>query len=117
MKKLIALMFKVLATGTITLFIAACYGVMMQWKKITARSPEGTGIAGLQVSLFDNEVETGEQESTDADGVAQFVSPMPLEGLTAAIEDVDGADNGGTFAREEIVFDSRDEYDVTMTRD
>jgi hypothetical protein len=115
MKKLLALAFKLLATGTITLFIAACYGVMMEWKKITTRSTDGTRIPGLQVTVFDNAVETGLQASTDATGVAMVGGPFSLNGDTAVIKDVDGADNGGTFTSEEITFDSRDEYDVTMT--
>jgi hypothetical protein len=114
MKKAIGLLFKFLATGTFTLFIAACYGLPWQWKKITARSPASTGIPGLQVTIFDHEVETGMQTSTDADGVAMFGIPAQ-EGMTAVIVDVDGLENGGSFAPAEIVLDSRNEYDVTMT--
>ena len=117
MKKLLALALKFLATGTITLFIAACYGVMMEWKKIITRSPDGTGIPGLQVNLFDNAVDTGMQASTDASGVAMVGGPFSINGFTAIIKDVDGDANGGTFGSEEITFDSRDEYDVTMTKE
>jgi hypothetical protein len=117
MKKIIALMCKLLATGTMTLFIAACYGVMMEWKKtIGARDSEGLMINGLRVTLFDDGGETGMQEYTDDSGMVEFVSHTPLEGLTAVLEDVDGPENGGQFSGEELEFDTTDFYLVTMTR-
>jgi hypothetical protein len=106
-------MFKFLATGTMTLFIAACYGVMMQWKRIIAHDPEGAGIGGLQVTLLDAR---NEQTFTDPYGVAEFTRFAPLEGLTVTIEDVDGLENGGQFASEWLIFGTMDEYVITMTR-
>jgi len=117
MKSIMGIVLKLLATGTITLFLAACYGVMMamQVKRITARSPENTAISGLKVTLSRDTTEMG-NALTDGNGSADFSYPFPLEGATATIEDIDGAANGGDFATKEVVLGTASEYVVTMTR-
>jgi hypothetical protein len=117
-KRLLGMVLKLLATGTASLFIAACYGVMMQWKKITitAVSPESAAIPGLLVTLRDPMTDVA-SAGTDASGVAAFDQLFPVAGLQASIVDVDGAANGGQFKRADIDLDKRDAYTVTLNRE
>ena len=115
MKRILGIVFRLLATGTITLLIAACYGVMMQFKRITVRSPEDSAIGGLKVTVSDGDI-FQESTLTDSSGRAEFTSGHPLEGAQAVIEDIDGPANDGDFATKEFVLDAESEYFVTMTR-
>lgn len=104
---------KLLATGTVSLLIAACYGVPMVFKRITALSSGGTGIRGLQVSFLDG-TETAATESTDADGIALCSVPGFSVIDKAVITDVDGTANGGEYADAVVSIGDADSYAVTM---
>ena len=116
MRKRLGMILKLLATGTFTLFIAACYGVAMEWKKITALSPEGTGVPDLNVTLRQDGTDVS-TTTTDSLGSAEFAVTGPSGGLTVAIEDVDGVANGGQFQNAEISIDQRDEYTVNLAKE
>jgi hypothetical protein len=115
MKKSLGTLLKLLATGTISVFLAACYGVMMELKRITVVSPEGTGIEALKVTLHDGTEELL-STNTGPSGSVAFATQMITEGMGVTIEDVDGPANGGEFQTAEIALDERDEYSVSMTR-
>lgn len=116
MKKTIGLVCRLLATGTITLFLAACYGVMMQWKRITVRSPENTAIQGIRVTLADGATRLG-RALTDEAGNADFDPALGgADATKAVVEDVDGTANGGEFATREIALDGDTVYTVVLTR-
>lgn len=110
---------KLLATGTMTLFIAACYGPMYIAGRLSfvAKSLEGSGIKGLQVSLFGQTDELIAEDSTDGKGRAAFSVNTFESPISATIVDVDGAANGGTFATADVTVDSLKEYDVEMTKE
>ena len=116
MKRKIAMVLKLLATGTFSLFLAACYGVMVQWKKVSALY-NGSGIQGLAVTLFERGSEA-ESTTTDATGSAIFAFSQSARSLDARvkIEDVDGAANGGYFADAAVTLDSRTEYFVELKK-
>ncbi len=115
MKKIVALVLKLLATGSVAVLMAACYGVTFVMKTITALAPEGTGIKDLSVTLHDGSSALS-VEHTDERGMAMFRSPPALPGLQVAVEDTDGALNGGEFLPTGITLDDRPEYTVTLTR-
>ncbi len=113
MKRKIALLLKVLAVGTCSLFIAACYGVMMEFKRIIALSPEKKAIPDLNVSVYDGpDVLISDQ--TDQTGTAYL--PGALRGMKAVITDTDGDLNQGSFLDKEITLDAQDERIVEMSR-
>jgi hypothetical protein len=119
MKRVLKTLFKLLATGTITLFIAACYGVVNVMNKLTliARSPEGTGIRDLQVSLYQEPADLVSQETTDTEGKAVFMIDNLHPAMKAIVEDIDGPANGGPYKKAEIELDTRNEYTVEMTEE
>jgi hypothetical protein len=89
MKRTLGMILKFLATGTITLFLAACYGLMMEWKRITAKTVAGSPISGLKVTLLDsNGTDELAYDYTDANGFAEIRYFYTLDGLPFKIEDV-----------------------------
>ncbi len=115
MKRTIKNVLKLLATGTLSLLIAACYGVRMMWqtKKVVALSPQETGIEGLSVTLR----MSGQPDSvelTDSQGSVDFISQESFAGATVDIKDVDGPDNGGSFKETSVVLDASPETIVPM---
>jgi hypothetical protein len=115
MARILKVALKLLATGTISLLLAACYGIAMQFKRITALSPAGAGIQGLQVTLIGGGAEM-ETESTDGNGAAVFslVGLDPVADLQAVIRDVDGTANGGEYEDNTVTIGVDDAYTVTM---
>jgi len=117
---------KLLATGTFTLLVACCYGVMygipgsLRSGTVRARTQSGDPVPGLSVRFLTGyagyadswyESRTG---TTDAAGACAYdVMVMDGESLKASLSDVDGPANGGTFADEELIVDEADEI-VTM---
>jgi hypothetical protein len=112
MKRTLGMILKILATGTISLFLAACYGLQMQWKRITATSDGTTGIKNLKVTLVDGTEELFSQ-NTDVNGLAEIRYFNSMEGYTIRIEDVDGPANG-TYTTREITLGTEQDYAVTM---
>jgi hypothetical protein len=108
---------KLLATGSLSLFMAACYGAPMGWKQlsITVRDPEGAGIPDLSVALREAGTEK-DSTVTDASGTAWFMERESCAGMEARITDQDGAANGGSFARKDIDLGDEEAYDVTLSR-
>jgi hypothetical protein len=112
MKRTLGMILKILATGTISLFLAACYGLQMQWKRITATSDGTTGIRDLKVTLVDGSGDLCSQ-FTDAAGLAEIRYFNDMAGFTVRIEDVDGSANG-TYTTREITLGTEQDYAVTM---
>jgi len=106
---------KFLATGTLSLLIAACYGVAMLWnmKRVTAVSPAGTGIEGLSVTLR-IAGQPPSTEFTDDRGIVDFTFRGSFAGATIDVKDLDGPANGGTFQEATVVLDDSPDTIVAM---
>ena len=109
-----------IATGTTSVLIAACYGVnaLLEQGVVEVWTRDGfdNPIEGLSVAL---RCDGGfaETRTTDANGQAEFVLPSAVdrESCTATITDVDGEENGGEFATETFELNNYDYYHaVTM---
>jgi len=115
MKRILATTLKFLATGTVTLFMAACYGVASLYKHITAKTAAGDPIQGLQATLLVDSVEDSLPKTTDADGGVGFtVMQWDEERASVKIEDLDDAGNLGNFETQTIDVSSGTEFNVTM---
>ncbi len=115
MKNLLRIM-KFLATGTASLLIAACYGPMMIFKKITVlNDADEKPIPGIQVIVTERgEALPVDPELTDALGQVGYVSDYGGD-ASAVFTDVDGTENGEFDAHEEELKIGTDEYTVRMT--
>ncbi|MEK7705105.1 MAG: hypothetical protein AAB426_09115 [Myxococcota bacterium] len=86
--------------------IAACYGVAYRFSHSQSGrvldAATSNGIAGIEVTCL---VADGEQSTTYSreDGAFELPYEEPCDSVRAA--DVDGAENGGTYATETVPFD------------
>jgi hypothetical protein len=106
-------------TGSITVFIAACYGMPTQffgfWT-IRAKTSSNTPIPGLSVTLVqyirgDTLADSLYNELTNANGEVRFrLQGYQGDGFGVRVSDIDGAQNGGPYQERKI---SKDTSDVT----
>jgi len=73
-------------------------------------------VKGLVVALSDQEGSARGSATTDTRGVAQLSSEDPMEGWKATIDDVDGTNNGGSFAEAQVLLDGNESYTVELKR-
>lgn len=116
--KPISRMLKLIATGSVSLILAACYGVVYTMQQIsgtfTVRSSEtNEPIPGLKVTLAGAGVRDNGQ--TDDNGRFSFdVYPSGPEPVTATITDVDGTANGGDFGTAVVEYVDGGNRDVIL---
>ena len=117
--KSIKKLFVFLTTGTMAVVLAACYGVPvddMYQSLITAKDSSGEPINGLKVTLVTT-ANDSIPEFTNENGEAIIRYFQDEEASKLIVEDVDGADNGGEFLKNEQDYDGSDStVDLTMTR-
>ncbi|MGC9366173.1 MAG: hypothetical protein ACP5FK_03910 [bacterium] len=109
-----------IAAGSLSVFLAACYGVTAEMQKIkTVRVTDNSGnpIPNLQLSLCYN-TELVKTTRTDSAGVGgfEFYSDEELDNYTLTVEDVDGEENLGEFSSQKLSLqETTDLYDITVT--
>lgn len=109
-----------IAAGSLSVLLAACYGVTAEMQKIkTVRATDNSGnpIPNLQLSLSYNSelVETTRTDSTGVGGF-EFYSDEKLDNYTVTVEDVDGEENLGEFSSQTLSLqETTDLYDITVT--
>jgi len=117
-KKLLAMLGRIckfIATGTVSLFLAACYGPPVIFKKIFVQSPDLDPVPEIKVSLFRGGIEISTDIRTDAAGEAV----VPTEGFEdeyLTLDDTDGALNGGEFASQSVPLSAERDYVITLNR-
>jgi hypothetical protein len=98
---------KILATGTCSLVLAACYGMVYTMQELTGsirtvRADDGAAVPGLEVELH-NGAEVLTVGTTDAQGRFSYSITAPDSAeVYATVTDVDGPANGGTFAEKTV---------------
>ena len=89
---------RILVTGSFTMLLSACYGVMMPFSAtIKAENSEGYGIPDLKISYknYPEDEAWMDAGNTDHNGEFQFsTSNYSDEEYNFKIEDVDGSDYG-----------------------
>ncbi len=134
MKK-IGLFLKLLATGTLTMLLAACYGTIQvmygvpysqRSGVIKVKRTDNTPIPGIKVMYTTDPDATYILDSpswrqpmgeihTDAEGSLQYIEYLDdYELLWAKLEDVDGEDNGGHYATQVITVDDTEEIVIMV---
>lgn len=97
---------KFLATGSVSLFLSACYGVQQEFQleasrrvTVNTKSEEGTLIPGLRVSFQYAGEETTNYwnplgETNDSGSISFELQPSPTDNIYIKIEDIDKEVNG-----------------------
>jgi hypothetical protein len=116
--KRVGLIFKLLATGTLTMMLAACYGTIMTLHNglygrrsgvIKVLNPESMPIPGIKISYTTSLEANNPPDSTswqplgdgytDPDGALRYTKYLDAyEILLVMLEDVDAEQNGGPYA-------------------
>lgn len=132
MKK-VGLILKLLATGTLTMLLTACYGAIQvmygvpysrRSGLIRVQRADTTPIPGIKVMYTTDPDASYMLDSpswqpmgvgqTDSEGALQYTEYLDdYELLWAKLEDIDGEEHGGQFATQVIAVDDSIE-DVTM---
>ncbi len=113
MKRILITALKFLATGTVSLFMAACYGVMYSVRHLTVRDPDSNPIPGLNVTELERGIQHYDPVQTDAQGEVMLFVDWEGEDSVARIEDMDGAENGGDFQTMDVPLNG--DVDVAVT--
>lgn len=97
---------KWVATGSFSLILAACYGVMYSMQQTTGRviaksSSSGAPIPGLSVTV--RGTDERHYETDEAGEVAYRATGDYVGEVRVLVEDVDGTANGGEFAPEQVL--------------
>jgi hypothetical protein len=97
---------KWLFTGSFTMVLAACYGMPVDMQTnydVLATDTLNQAIPGLKMTLFNNGNQVSEDIS-DTDGKVYYsrLKEDAANNYTVKIEDIDGTENGGSFAASEI---------------
>ena len=105
-------------TGSVSVILAACYGVPvdeMYYKMVKTADNEGNPIKGLRVVLRENQ-QGVDTFTTDEYGQIQFELLDYTADYSVIIEDIDGEENGGEFKTKEIEISKDHFYDITLEK-
>ena len=105
---------KLLATGSLSLFMAACYGPPAIFDKtVKVTNKDNIPIPELKITLINQTDQEIASEFTDKNGIAVFdytdIGPCD----TLKIKDIDSTANDGDFGTREISIDPED-YDIEV---
>lgn len=108
-----------LFTGVFPVFIAACYGPAANFGPPDSfegivRDPAGNPIPDILVRCMDGEDEVASTYTMAGDGAFQLPGLYDDPCETLIFEDVDGEENGGTFAPKSIELDGVEYFEVTL---
>ncbi|MCU0662059.1 MAG: hypothetical protein MUC50_07005 [Myxococcota bacterium] len=105
-----------LFTAVFPVFIAACYGMPAgDFVDGAVKSSSGTPIPNILVRCLKRGVEQDATYTMGEDGsfvLGPFEDSPPCDELS--FEDVDGEENGGSFAQKKIPFDDVEYLEVTL---
>jgi len=121
-RRRVSIILKALATGSFTLILAACYGVYQVMYGVPAnlksgliqvrKRSDGTPLKGIRISFkgesdlsYPTEADGEGIFYTDENGEAEYTVEIEDDQYSALLEDVDGLDNGGSFASTSINID------------
>ena len=109
-----------LATGSISIILAACYGPptrLQNIRLIRAKDKSGNPIPGLKLKLYKNKHAVDSlMTNTNGEGIFTFEDMEKNHIYTISVEDVDKQTNGGYFlSREILVPDNSEIVDVTVS--
>ncbi|MBN1646945.1 MAG: hypothetical protein JW874_02830 [Spirochaetales bacterium] len=96
---------KLLATGSLSLLLSACYGPQFRSLAYTVTNEDDDPVPELRVSLVDSGSNTIDMTSTDSEGffeLLDFDNYTGTESRLIIIEDTDGPANQGEFETREI---------------
>lgn len=92
---------KLLATGSFSLVMSACYGAPMPYQGVRVTTQDGQPIPDLKLSLQEGN-NTVNEVRTDVDGFNGFMIDKPTDNYSILIEDTDGIENLGEFKTMEL---------------
>ncbi len=116
MKKIIPF-FKLIATGSLSLILTACYGVAIKVmygipynlnnRRVCVKNTEGTPIPGLRLSVIEDDLRVKSVKYTDTMGEAEISTDEMNTGFDYDIylDDMDGSGNLGHYESEFIPID------------
>jgi len=129
--KYLSRILKFVATGSLTILLSACYGVVQAMYGvpindmrgvIRAKKSDATPIPGIKVSWRSGFPAQGDGVPwsdlglTDPQGAIGYDVIVPLNAaMVARMQDVDGAANGGDFLEAVVPVDSNDKTIVLTT--
>ncbi len=106
-----------IATGTMSLILAACYGVPIDeiyYKLVEIKNTENNPIKGLEVVVYqqDNKIATHYSDST---GHVELVIENNIA-TKVTISDIDGQENNGLYENAELDISQQPNYSVILNK-
>lgn len=124
LRRRLSLLFKLLATGSLSMLLSACYGVVVAMYGVPYRLTGGVRVQTadklplpeIKVSYRQWPVSSPEPtgwtalQPTDQNGLSgYYLDPDLGENLRLRLEDADGPANGGNFLPQEVLVDEQEE--------